>query len=52
MLVKITFPVHYNDRVLLPGETTNVPARVARVWLAQQWAAKVAEVSNDNWQNS
>jgi len=52
MLVKITHPILYNDRVLLPGETMNVPARVAREWLEQQWAAKVAEVSNDNWQNS
>ena len=46
MLIKITFPIHYKDRVLLPGEITNVPARVARVWLEQQWAMKVAEVSN------
>jgi hypothetical protein len=45
MLVKITHPILYQDRVLLPGETTSVPASVGRVWLAQEWAAKVAEVS-------
>jgi hypothetical protein len=48
MLLKITHPILFNNQVLLPGEITNVPARVAREWLEQQWATKVAEVSNDN----
>ena len=52
MLVKITHPVSLDDRVLLPGETVNVPSRVGRVWIEQQRATKVVEVSNGNGSNS
>lgn len=55
MLIKITHPIIYQDRVLLPGETINVPTRVARDWLEQQWAARTAaevKATDDNRKNS
>ena len=59
MRIKVTYPIHnYNDRVLMPGETIDVPASKGRFFIGNGWAIEVAEETNskrkvkrDDWQN-
>jgi hypothetical protein len=48
MLIKITFPIRIGERVIQPGETIDVSAAEAALYLDNEWAAKVAEVKDDN----
>jgi hypothetical protein len=46
MIVKITYPVLFGNRQILPGETATVPADVAEEWISTERAIN-AEVK---WQ--
>jgi hypothetical protein len=51
VIVKVTGPdCKLGDRLILPGETANVPADIAAEWIQDERAtAVVAEVKNDGW---
>jgi len=50
VLVKVTYPVQFGSRVILPGETATVPADIAEEWISTERAIN-AEVTDDNRTN-
>jgi hypothetical protein len=42
--VKVTFPVMFGARQILPGETATVPEDIAQEWISTERAISIAEV--------
>lgn len=43
MRVKVIYPLHFGDRVVMPGETIDAPTGKAQEYIGNGWAIEVAE---------